>query len=347
MNPFLKYSLKVRRGVGAIIGGSFIILMLFSAYGFYLINYRIQNNYNEVINYMMNEDIDKEQEKLIVYNIETDRYSDEFEPDDEEENIYTIWINVKNEGPDLIQLLYYQITDSINSDYNEIKEKTINISPGETAIIDVIVPNEDESISRYLIQLITERGNVFSTVYPFDQSEFMRIMFNLHDVIGDILPVYKSFKWSKVKEDSIIEWHSDWRLLKLPGPAQDKWYALSIRVRYFGIGDLVIQKESYIHLQNLGQQEFKELFIVSLDGDKIVPYEEQTLREFPDPPEIEFVFAAKEPGGLPGSSQLFKVGEIWQVSLTFLGIKEEGTPNELGYGQSFPLIAIKVQEQLE
>jgi hypothetical protein len=294
---------------------------------------------------MRNSDIDKEQENLVIIGVDKDRYHSEYEPDKPEENHYTIWINVKNEGPKLLQIMYYQIKDLINENKYVVKEKVKNISPGETAIIDVIVENEDEKISQYVIQLISERGNIFSVEYPFVPAGYEQLLFDIHDILGDIIPVYDSFSWSKVdeKNDRILGWNNNWGIKKKQG--LDKWYALSVRIRYFGKGDLTIKKESFIYLQNLGKQETKELYLVSLEGDKIVPYNEITLHESTIPKETEFVFAAVESGGLPGNSQLFAIGEQWQVSLTFLGIRDEGTAYEMAYGQSFPLIAITVIEE--
>jgi hypothetical protein len=349
MYPNIRLSLKVRRGVGTIIGGSFIILVMLSAYSFYLVNNKIQNEYNNVLSNMRSEDIDKEQENLIIIDIDKDRYNPEYEPDYPDVELYTIWVHVKNDGPKLSQILYYQISDYVNSNNYEIVEKLKTISPGESGIIDVIVPDEDEDISHYVIQLITSKGNIYSSEYPSVPPGYLQLLSDLNDVIGDILPVYKTFSWSKINSDdnTIIKWNNDWRITKTQGENNEKWYAISIKVRYFGTGDLTIKKESFIYLQNLEKQEFKELYLVTLDEDKIIPYEEVILLENNVQSEIEFIFAASEAGGLPGNSQLFSIGDVWQVSLTFLGISEEGTQTEQPYGQSFPLIAFTVEEEIK
>jgi len=142
-----------QRGVGSIIGATFIVLILLSGFTFYALNVNATESYNKTLETMSELDWNRNREKPVIKGISITSAN-------------KLNITVKNEGPIQIHLIWLgvfnQMTTPVTQQYFSLDQ---SIDPDETATnigSDVLVTPGNQ----YLIQLVTERGNIVSQGYP-------------------------------------------------------------------------------------------------------------------------------------------------------------------------------------
>jgi hypothetical protein len=325
---------KRRRASGAIIGGSFILLIMLSGYTFYILNNRMHNDYQEVVTDMGKEDVDRSHEDLNIIDI------------DPVEGENKISITVRNNGPKIIKLLYYgrgkldqdnKIVEYVNMDITTvISEDDAYILPGERRE-NIEIPCDPGE--KQLIQLITERGNIFVAQHPFILPGWDVIISDISDIIGRVIPSYESFEWAERVDEldvSGFEWMKSWAVF------DSKDHVFRIKVLYYHTDPISLSPKTALFFHNLkNPSQSVELFIVDYDEiiDTISTFSSQDLFYQDTDSAIPFIltFAARTPGGNPTSpgGKLFSVGNTYNV---ILSIYEEPA----GYAQAFPLITIEI-----
>jgi hypothetical protein len=147
----LKLHSHHNRGIASIIGGVFLILIILSAYAFFVMSNQATNDLQSTIRAMNSADDDKKQENIVLSNvIHKDTY---------------LKINISNQGPNLINIIYIgTLNEEKPNDYYNYTKVNLSISPGDFNILKVSVANET---GKYQIKAISENGNVFTATYPF------------------------------------------------------------------------------------------------------------------------------------------------------------------------------------
>ncbi len=145
-----------RRGVGSIIGATFVILIMLSGFAFYAITLNITDHYNTTISLMGDADWKRSQENIIV---KTARITD----------TNKLNLTVENAGSVSSRLIWLGIFNrSVTPESQEYYALSESILPTETkSLISSFTVLKGK---KYVIQLITEQGNkVECRFYPASQ----------------------------------------------------------------------------------------------------------------------------------------------------------------------------------
>jgi hypothetical protein len=143
-----------KRGAGSIIGAVFILLILSSGFTFYMLNVNVTEEYTKTVQDMQQLDLKRNKE-----NIEFTSVSITSED--------KLNMTVKNTGSYQAHLIWLGIFNKTSTpETQQYSPLSIYVDPGETATgIDsttAVTPG-----SQYVIQLVTELGNVFNyNLYP-------------------------------------------------------------------------------------------------------------------------------------------------------------------------------------
>ena len=164
-----------RGGLGTIIGAAFFLLTFTSVVSFLFMYLNVNRGINEVYGNSRDMDLNKEQEKLELYNIEL--------------NGGTLNISIKNIGRLTSSITYIgEINEEVPS--ASYFPSNIVIGPGETATNVAgsnITYGEGELLE---IQVVTKYGNVFTYIYPEEDGSAEEIMLNLFKVGPPFYPSY-------------------------------------------------------------------------------------------------------------------------------------------------------------
>jgi hypothetical protein len=147
----MKLRLHSKRGVASIIGGIFLILIIISAYAFFVMSNQATNDLQSTIRAMNSADDNKKQENIVINNvIHRDTY---------------LKINIANQGPNYTNIIYIStLNQEKPNDYYNFTKVNLYISPGNFTILKIGVANET---GVYQIKAISSNGNVFAATYPF------------------------------------------------------------------------------------------------------------------------------------------------------------------------------------
>jgi hypothetical protein len=139
------------RGVASIIGGVFLILIILSAYAFFVMSNQATNDLQSTIRTMNAVDDDKKQETVVINNVVLSGD--------------TLSLNLYNQGPKDVDINYigWMNEDKPNAVYTFTKVDLV-ISPDKFLITNLDVEN---STGKYQIKVISSLGNVFVASYPF------------------------------------------------------------------------------------------------------------------------------------------------------------------------------------
>jgi hypothetical protein len=152
---------KSRRGVASIIGGVFLILIILSAYAFFVMSNQTTNDLQSTIRAMNTFDDDKKQENIKFNNVVSDGTN--------------LIISISNQGSKMVNITYiaWLNTEKQNANYNittplvYIHDQAVYglvINPGNFTIYNLNVKCTDCS---YKIKAISDRGNIITASYPF------------------------------------------------------------------------------------------------------------------------------------------------------------------------------------
>ncbi|MFC1803145.1 hypothetical protein ACFL0D_04160 [Thermoproteota archaeon] len=333
---------KKRRAVGSIIAGAFIVLIILSGYEFYLLNNRAQNDYQQVLSTVRTSDIERSQEDLKFTYITADEDEDTFK------------LKIRNDGPELAHITYAAIfLDGVSGDDPYIPIDS-HVTP--SSIIDVTLPytNIDED-EEYFIQIITERGNIFPINYPQDEEDYPYIYIlsgAMSDVIGDVLPIYDTFRWAEVEIEDLEaelpvpdegEWEDSWAV-----PYDNKECTFfRFEVTYYGDENIILGANTGLYFKELTGPKSVQAYIVYRDGNNLVHYDYEDyyveMEAFdPDNPTSYILYFAtsEEFEDLTHYIQFQNpvAADRYQV---ILGIYEMDPE----YSQAFSLIAIEVVDK--
>jgi hypothetical protein len=143
-----------KRGVGTLIAAVFIIMIVLTGYSLYLMTSNEMQAYHEVLREMMELDYDRSLEDVLIKEVRVTAES-------------KLNVTAQNEGPKQVKIVWVGLMDKTQYPENDkYAAASLSISPGET----VTGIGSDFSISsghNYIVQLVTERGNVVShSFYP-------------------------------------------------------------------------------------------------------------------------------------------------------------------------------------
>lgn len=147
---------KENRGVGSIIGATFVILILLSGFAFYALTLNITEHYSETLGSMGESDWGRNQENIVIKTI---RVTD----------ANRLNLSVENSGSVSSRLIWLGIFNmSVSPESQSYYALSVTIQPAETKsmVADFTVVKG----KKYAIQLVTELGNkVESKFYPASQ----------------------------------------------------------------------------------------------------------------------------------------------------------------------------------
>ena len=335
IGPYSKH-----RGVGSIIAGAFVVLIVLSSYEFYLLNNRVQNDYQKTLTDMRSYDMGRVQEDLKYTEIVINEAEDEFE------------IKVRNDGPDIVHIIYSAVFLEGVLDMDPYLAMDIHILPSMVEDITIPYTNIDEE---YFIQIITNRGNVFPIFYPQDQQDYPYINIltgAMAEVVGDVLPQYDSFNWANRLPSELSEpfdWEQSWAVER----DKDKYPIFRVTVSYYGDIDLPLDGNTGLYFNSLTDyQKNRQFFLVYYDPETgtISKYDNDlnyiTLSRLEDPENpqsYDLYFSTQYSNGDPvtdlkgfpplGSADRYQV---------IMGVYQKNS----GYSQAFSLIAIEVVDEV-
>ncbi len=139
------------RGVASIIGGVFLVLIILSAYAFFMMSNQQTDDLQSTIRAMNAADDDKMQEKVVLNNVVR--------------NGTNLRMNISNQGPKDVEIKYVGWINEQKSNTTYTYTNTdLVISPGASTISNVDV---DNATGKYQIKVISESGNIYTATYPF------------------------------------------------------------------------------------------------------------------------------------------------------------------------------------
>ena len=166
----MKFKSHSNRAVASIIGGVFLILIILSAYAFFVMSNKETNDLQSTIKTMNTADDNKKQENIILSNIFLARASDGTYlrmPD----GSYILKINISNQGQadvNITYIGYYEEQSNNPYTFTKIRPTTgvvgLVISPEQSREQDINVP---DTTGNFQIKAISDKGNILTATYPF------------------------------------------------------------------------------------------------------------------------------------------------------------------------------------
>jgi len=142
-----------RRGLGTIVGAAFALLIFISSYSLYIFMIQSQSTYQAVLSDVSRRDQEKSEELVDLMKITT-------------APLNLLKINLINTGPLPIHFTYIGVFDKTASpETQNYYAVDLFASPGENFTYTSPTIAIDAS-RRYQIQMVTERGNLFTASYP-------------------------------------------------------------------------------------------------------------------------------------------------------------------------------------
>jgi hypothetical protein len=351
--------IKTRKGVGSIIAGAFVVMIVMSGYALYQLNNKAESDYQEIIKIMNEKDISRKQEKIDILSYETTF--------DEINNKLTITISIINSGPEAIVLEYSGLfldgniiyDDYDNEFYTSIDPKILLMSSETTFItISRVSSSISDEYADYVIHLISENGNALS----LRESDIITTVeigsaLALAEVVGDVLPRYKSTNWGKLLNGEIqlfppriqppTYWQNDHYINR---NLINESYIFKVDVRYYGDTPLTLSSDTVLYFETLGGFAAElSCYIIHVSGTSTYSYDgNEIILPAWDPQSQELpvyttlYFGANKPGGDPSNNpDDFAKNDLgiekYQIKLGIFDLNKK-------YAQTFSLIAIEVYE---
>ena len=142
---------RPRRGQGSIIGAAFILLILLTSYALFLVNTRSQTAYQSILSEMRQLDLESSQEEIEFRKVTTTAAD-------------RLQLILRNNGPRTAHVIYIGVFNRTATETQTYCDVDIYIDPSETLTYtspSIALPEGSE----YVIQLVTEAGNAFSTEF--------------------------------------------------------------------------------------------------------------------------------------------------------------------------------------
>jgi hypothetical protein len=138
-----------RRGAGSIIGAVFILLILLSGFTFYILNVNVTEDYNRTLQDIQQLDLKRNKEQIeftsILITIDN-----------------KLNITVKNTGSYQVHLIWLGVFNKTSTpETQQYFSQDTYINPG-TTVTSIGTNIAVTTSSKYVIQLVTELGNVFN-----------------------------------------------------------------------------------------------------------------------------------------------------------------------------------------
>jgi hypothetical protein len=354
-----------RRGVGTIIAGAFLVMIIIAGFEFFLMNNKNQNDYQKVLSDMRSYDIERAQEILKIIDVKDIIYQENPETDPDYELNFNI--TIRNDSPFLVKLNHigifwndgtgYKPIDSYpdcaftEDPYLELTDKYLETSEiDEIGVpIQAILPNENSI--KFLLQVVTSKGNIFSFEYPTDESDYGwedQLIDTVSKYLGKIVPLHDSFFWGKreLSETQIDVWHSS---LLLSGLQSDEVYAFKIQISYFDM-DHDMKIKSGTRLQFTYGSHIYNYFIVGYDGTTLSQYDDndpiilEPIEDIENIQNYSLCFATNKPEGRITSNsdnnEQIKFSGLYEVRIVFDGLYM--IPGGREYKQTYPVLSVEV-----
>lgn len=140
------------RGVGSLIGATFILLILLTGYSLFLMNTKEQTTYQNILSEMHQRDLEQMQEAIDFKRITADENG-------------KLHISLRNEGSGTAHVLYMGVFDKQASpEIQTYYDVDLLIDPVETVTYESPIITLVEG-GEYEIQLVTEAGNIYSKIF--------------------------------------------------------------------------------------------------------------------------------------------------------------------------------------
>ena len=343
-----------RKGISTIVGSIiFIGILLSSIIPMYLVMKQADTIYFQKQSEMLMKDQDKMMEQIEF--IRTVPWNDRF-----------LNMTIKNNGPKLLNITYmgaYNITEIPT--YSPVQKITavgsqqnITISMEFNYDIKNKVPD-----GTYLLELVTDKGNKFITIYPDKNSGHDGEYggdFNatVTKIIGDFVPDYHSFAWALRPnlETSGFDWQQNWNL---PGTIDydvPMYILTRMNVTYYGawkgnftlsnkVGLYLLRTDPYDYTMPHTTTSSAFMFIVnntgSYNNEAIQRYSGESVTKVTQYKEFTLYFGVTRVGTNPTIN-----GAYLDKNATYMPIMELYDSTG-AYGQSFPLVAISTGGALD
>jgi len=155
-----------KRGAGSIIGAVFILLILLTGFTYYFLNVNVTEDYNKILQDMQELDLKRNKENIEFTSVSITA--------DEKLNMA-----VRNTGSYQIHLIWLGVFNKTSTpETQQYFSENTYVDPGEAAT-EIGSSITVAAGSQYVIQLVTELGNVFnSDLYPIKITGPNTISFN-------------------------------------------------------------------------------------------------------------------------------------------------------------------------
>ena len=159
----MNYRCSSRRGVASIIGGVFLVMIIVSGFTFILLSNKTTSNRDSVMRKTAALDADMSRERISVLSVLP--YVEGLEKG--------IVLTVANIGSEILTIKYLgEINENVAYDqYSFIElQKVVGVDPdiriGSYNVYKIPIKDFNED-GKYVIKLITGKGNIFTTSYPY------------------------------------------------------------------------------------------------------------------------------------------------------------------------------------
>lgn len=338
---------RSRKGVGSIVGAVFILLIILSSYSISQLNARMQYTYQGAVTKANQVDIERKNEAVQIYNIW-------------ENGLHRLSFGVINRGSVPINIRYIGVFDtSVSPEKHDYYNHSLLVKPYENLTSTTTIPIDSDKT--YLIQLISERGNVFEEAFPFVPEStivhnntyilsngtlvesIIREMYNerMVQAFGSLGIDYESFQWARRNPSDQVSgftWSTNRDVNK------DHYVVWRLNITNLGTDTYVLNDDTCISFMIdgwFGTIMMMDFYLVYNSGT----YADPTLTRYgggntitiPPGGEKTLYFAVDEDGVNPGSTsnsvRLYQSGEC-------TGILKIFDSNE-NYGQSIATFAVR------
>ena len=320
---------KLRPAQNTIIGSTFIILIIISTYGLYLSYTSNQRSYDQIQRDMRNRDFERQNEMLGYY----------YEVEDDPKKVE---LNIQNVGSLSARIIYIIDVGKTILQY----PTDFNLAPGNNLTIAEILQNENINITGSSIQLVSERGKTYQTLYeptkdkPTSRRELNDFLEALTHTFGDYIIDYHSWGWAIARDSNRYSqefWENTW---SLPNKID---LVFRINVTYYGeLEPMIINQSTLLDFYESQSSSVIKAYIVANIGDynneHLEGYSSDNLLQIWWGENVTFYFGADSIGGAPEGIRFSPSVGHNNIFTAMLVISDPYRE----YAQSFPLIGIKI-----
>jgi hypothetical protein len=345
---------RVRHGISTVVGTIiFMGILLSTIIPMYLVMKQTDTFYFQKQTEMLLKDQDKQMEKVEF--LKTVCWNSRY-----------LNTTIKNIGSRLLNITYIGA-------YNSSEAPSYIRSPEVYAIgsqQNITIPMEfNYSIKdhvadgTYILQFITDTGNVFITKYPDKHNgsgdgEYGEFNATVTKIIGDFIPDYHSFSWA-VRPDlmtSGFDWQQNWNVPGSVDSGNPLYLMARMNVTYYGAwkGNFTLSNKCGLYLLRTDPYDYTMphstmaaafMYLVNstgpYNGEVIHRYGGSSVTKVTQYREFTLYFGVSRVGVDPVSNGMF-IG----YNATYIPVLElfDSTGS---YGQSFPLVAISTSGALD